>query len=594
MIDVQKILHSEVEQVLIELYNCNDPKLIQIQPTRKEFKGNYTLVVFPLLKYSKQKPEETGEAIAQLMMKKSKTVAEYNVVKGFLNLTLSVDFWSNILKNIEHNADYGLSLNAKSTNHIMVEFSSPNTNKPLHLGHIRNNLLGFSVSRILAANGNRVTRVNLVNDRGIHICKSMLAWQKFGNGATPQSTGIKGDRFVGDYYVLFENHYKSQIAELMAQGKTEDEAKNEAPIIEEARQMLRNWENRKKEVLDLWKTMNSWVYDGFDDTYKRLGIEFDKTYFESETYKLGKEVVLKNLQSGLLQQDSDGSVWIDLTAEGLDRKLLLRSDGTSVYMTQDIGTAIQRFSEYDLNKHIYVVGNEQNYHFQVLSLVLSKMGYSWANQLQHLSYGMVELPSGKMKSREGTVVDADDLLDEMLSTAREMAQESGKLEGLNEREIADINRIVSLGALKYFILKVDPKKNMLFNPEESIDFNGDTGPFIQYAHARIKSILRKAKEVGAKPELKNYQFNEKEVRLIQLLDSFGGVVGEAAEQLSPAQIANYMFELAREFNQYYHEYQIIKEADKNCRNSRLFLIKTVAQILKNAAWLLGMEMPDKM
>lgn len=594
MIDVQKILHNEVEKVLIELYNCNDSKLIQIQPTRKEFKGNYTLVVFPLLKYSKQKPEETGEAIAQLMMKKTKTVAEYNVVKGFLNLTLSVDFWSNILKNIESNVDYGLNFNAKPTNHIMVEFSSPNTNKPLHLGHIRNNLLGFSVSRILAANGNRVTRVNLVNDRGIHICKSMLAWQKFGNGDTPQNTGIKGDRFVGDYYVLFENHYKSQIAELMAQGKTEDEAKNEAPIIEEARQMLRDWENRKKEVLDLWKTMNGWVYDGFDVTYKRLGIEFEKTYFESETYKLGKEVVLKNLESGLIQQDSDGSVWVDLTAEGLDRKLLLRSDGTSVYMTQDIGTAIQRFSEYDLNKHIYVVGNEQNYHFQVLSLVLSKMGYSWANQLQHLSYGMVELPSGKMKSREGTVVDADDLLDEMLSTAREMAQESGKLESLNEQEIADINRIVSLGALKYFILKVDPKKNMLFNPEESIDFNGDTGPFIQYAHARIKSILRKAKEVGAKPELTNYQFNEKEVRLIQLLDSFGGVVSEAAEQLSPALVANYMFELAREFNQYYHEYQIIKEADGTCRNSRLFLINTVAQILKNAAWLLGMEMPEKM
>ncbi len=594
MSHVQQILQNEIEQVLKDLYNCTDSKLIQIQPTKKEFEGNYTLVVFPLLKFSKLKPEETGQAVGEALMRKSNTVAAFNVVKGFLNLTLSVDFWSNILKNIESEETYGLDFSANPEKHIMIEFSSPNTNKPLHLGHIRNNLLGFSVARILSANGNKVTRVNLVNDRGIHICKSMLAWKKFGEGETPESTGIKGDRFVGDYYVKFDQEYKAQIANLMAEGKTEEEAKENAPIIQEARQMLRDWENRDPETIALWTRMNGWVYAGFDVTYNRLGIEFEKTYFESETYMLGKELVLKNLEKGVLQQDADGSVWIDLTAEGLDRKILLRRDGTSVYMTQDIGTAIQRFGEFDIQRHIYVVGNEQNYHFQVLEHVLAKMGYSWAHQLQHLSYGMVELPSGKMKSREGTVVDADDLLDEMRETARVMAQESGKLEGLNGEEISAINTMVSLGALKYFILKVDPKKNMLFNPAESIDFNGNTGPFIQYAHARIKSILRKAGEMNARPELLNYQFNEKEVRLIQMLDSFGGVVREAGEQLSPALVANYLFELAKEFNQYYHEYQILKEQNEASRNARLFLIKTTAQIAKSASWLLGMEVPERM
>jgi arginyl-tRNA synthetase len=594
MLHVQQILQNEIEKVLTDLYNCTDSKLIQIQPTKKEFEGNYTLVVFPLLKFSKLKPEETGQAIAEALMNKTNMVAAFNVVKGFLNLTLSVDFWSNILKNIESEEAYGLDFSANPEKHSMIEFSSPNTNKPLHLGHIRNNLLGFSVARILQANGNKVTRVNLVNDRGIHICKSMVAWKKFGQNQTPESNGMKGDRFVGDYYVKFDQEYKTQIANLMAEGKTEEEAKENAPLIQEARQMLRDWENRNPETIALWEKMNSWVYAGFDVTYYRLGIEFEKTYFESETYKHGKELVLKNIQSGVLQQDEDGSVWIDLTAEGLDRKLLLRKDGTSVYMTQDIGTAIQRFEEFDIQRHIYVVGNEQNYHFQVLEHVLAKMGYSWANQLQHLSYGMVELPSGKMKSREGTVVDADDLLDEMLETARSMAQESGKLEGLTEEEIQTINNTVSLGALKYFMLKVDPKKNMLFNPEESIDFNGNTGPFIQYAHARIKSILRKADEVGAKPELSNYLFNEKEIRLIQLVDSFAIVVKEAGDQLSPALIANYLYELAREFNQYYHECQILKETDSACRNARLFLIKTIAQTVKNAAWLLGLEVPERM
>lgn len=594
MADAQKTLHNEIFKITAQLFGCDNANLIQIQPTRRDFEGNYTLVVFPLLKLSKLKPEETADEIGKMLMERTEIVSSYNVVKGFLNITLNSAFWSKRLVDIEQNTDYGYKSDNSSDKHIMVEFSSPNTNKPLHLGHIRNNLLGDSISRILKANGNRVTKVNLVNDRGIHICKSMLAWQKYGNQSTPQTNGVKGDRLVGDYYVKFEQQYKAQISELIAQGFTEEQATEQAPIIQEARQMLREWESGNKEVIELWQIMNSWVYQGFEQTYKRLGISFDKTYYESQTYKLGKEMVLNNLEKGLLQQDPDNSVWIDLTAEGLDRKLLLRKDGTSVYITQDIGTAIQRFEQYHFNKHIYVVGNEQNYHFQVLTNVLFKMGYPWAKQLQHLSYGMVELPSGKMKSREGTVVDADDLLDEMFETAKSMAEESGKLEGFTNVQIDEISNTVALGALKYFILKIDPKKNMLFNPEESIDFNGNTGPFIQYAHARIKSILRKAEEVGGISDNDKYTFNDKEIRLIQLLDSFTVVVTEAGEQLSPAIIANYMYDLAREFNQYYHEYQIIKEQDLNCRSARLILIKAVAQILNNAAKLLGIDMPERM
>lgn len=594
MSDVQKTLQAEVKSVLETLYNCTDNTVIQIQPTKKEFEGNYTLVVFPLLRFSKLKPEETGKAIAEALMAKSDIVVGYNIIKGFLNLALSERFWKTTLQNIEKDSKFGITEATDASRHVMIEFSSPNTNKPLHLGHIRNNLLGFSVARILTANGNKVTRVNLVNDRGIHICKSMVAWKKHANGATPKSTGIKGDRFVGDYYVMFDQHYKNQIRELVAQGDTEEIAKDIAPTIIEARQMLRDWEQRKPEVIELWETMNNWVYAGFDVTYKRLGIEFEKTYYESETYKLGREIVLKNIENNILQKDEDNSIWIDLTNEGLDRKLLLRKDGTSVYMTQDIGTAIQRFEEFDIQKHLYVVGNEQDYHFKVLQKVLLKLGYDWASQIEHLSYGMVELPSGKMKSREGTVVDADDLLDEMQQAARDLAQESGKLNGMTEPEIEAINKLVSLGALKYFMLKVDPKKNMMFNPAESIDFNGNTGPFIQYAHARIHSILRKGEEIGAKPELTNYTINDKEVRLIQLLDSFKSVVTEAGEQLSPALIANYVYDLAREFNQYYHEYQIIRESDADCRNTRLLLVKAVAQVIKNATWLLGMDVPERM
>lgn len=594
MSKAQAILTQIIRTELTNLYGSIDDKSIQIQATNKEFAGNYTLVVFPLIKYSKLNPEETAKTIAENLLSVSDIIASYNIVKGFLNLTLSETIWKSILKNIDDDDDYGQNHHQTQPLNIVIEYSSPNTNKPLHLGHVRNNLLGYSISRILTANGHQVTRVNLVNDRGIHICKSMVAWKHWGNNQAPLTTGIKGDRFVGDYYVMFDTEYKVQIANLISQGMDKDQATEQAPIIQEARQMLRDWENHDPNTIELWKTMNQWVYEGFDITYKQLGIEFDKTYYESETYMLGRQIITKHLKTNLLQQDADGSVWIDLTSEGLDRKLLLRKDGTSVYITQDIGTAIQRHNEYKFQKHIYVVGNEQNYHFQVLISILVKMGYTWANQLQHLSYGMVELPSGKMKSREGTVVDADDLIEEMILTAKNKAFESGKLTGISDKQIIQITQAVALGALKYFILKVDPKKNMLFNPEESIDFNGNTGPFIQYAYARIQSMLRTVKEQEAQPSITSYIFNEKEIRLIQIIDTFPTVIKEAGDQMNPAQIANYVYELAKEFNQYYHEYQILKESDDHIRSSRLLLIKNIGKVIKKAMWLLGIDVPDRM
>ncbi len=594
MYSASEIIFSTLKECLVSLYGNLDEKLIQIQPTRKEFEGNFTLVVFPLLKLSKQSPEETARQIGEKLIEQKSIVEKYNVIKGFLNITLTSDFWRQQLLKISETPRFGFAQPESSGKHIMIEFSSPNTNKPLHLGHIRNNLLGFGISRILAAAGHKVTKVNLVNDRGIHICKSMLAWEKFGNGETPETSGIKGDKLVGNYYVRFDLEYKKQVKELIKYGMSEEEAKEKAPILEEAREMLRRWENKDPHIMQLWETMNRWVYEGFDTTYQRLGIEFDKIYYESQTYLLGREIVMEGLSKGILEKDPDGSVWIDLTADNLDRKLLLRKDGTSVYMTQDLGTAVQRFTEFNIDEHIYVVGNEQNYHFQALKLILKRLGYSWADNIYHLSYGMVELPSGKMKSREGTVVDADDLLDQMEETAYTMSQESGKLEGLDSKTMDEIYRTIALGALKYFILRVDPKKNMLFNPEESIDFNGNTGPFIQYAHARIQSILRKVQTLDAEPRLSGYVFNEKEIRLIQLIESFPLMLNDAATQHSPAIIANYLYELAKEFNQYYHEYQILKESDTECRNSRLLLIKTIAQTIKNAAWLLGIEVPDRM
>lgn len=594
MSKAQTILTQIISSELNKLYGTIDEKAIQIQTTNKEFEGNYTLVVFPLIKYSKSSPEATATTIAEKLQAAADIIVSYNIVKGFLNLTLSKTFWKSILQQIDEDNDYGQNHQQAEPLNIVIEYSSPNTNKPLHLGHVRNNLLGYSISRILSANGHKVTRVNLVNDRGVHICKSMVAWKHWGKNQTPYTTGIKGDRFVGDFYVRFDTEYKAQIAALINQGADNDFAAEQAELIQEARQMLRDWENNDTQTIDLWRTMNSWVYDGFDKTYKTLGIEFDKTYYESETYVHGRQIVTEHLQKKLLQQDTDGSVWIDLTADGLDRKLLLRKDGTTVYITQDLGTAVERYNEYHFQKHIYVVGNEQNYHFQVLIGILLKMGYGWATRLQHLSYGMVELPSGKMKSREGTVVDADDLVENMILTAKEKAIESGKLAGVPKNQIEQITRSVALGALKYFILKVDPKKNMLFNPEESIDFNGNTGPFVQYAYSRIQSMLRSANEQNAVPAINNYNFNEKEIRLIQLADTFTTVIKEAGEQLNPAQIANYVYDLAKEFNQYYHEYQILKETDSNVRNSRLLLITNTGKIIKKSMWLMGIDVPERM
>lgn len=574
-----------------------DEKTIQLQATRKEFEGDLTLVVFPFVKMSKKKPEDTAAEIGDELMKIDNAVAKYNVIKGFLNLSISKSNWVSQLNNMLADDAYGTKKATADSPLFMVEYSSPNTNKPLHLGHIRNNLLGYSLCKILEANGLRVVKTNIVNDRGIHICKSMLAWKLFGNGETPASSGKKGDHLVGDYYVKFDKEYKAQVKELMAQGKSEEDAKREAPLMVQAQAMLKQWEDGDPEVRELWNMMNEWVYVGFDETYKRLGVGFDKIYYESQTYLDGKAKVNEGLANGSFYRRPDGSVWADLTSNGLDEKLLLRADGTSVYMTQDIGTATQRFNQYDINKMIYVVGNEQNYHFQVLSILLDRLGFSWGKDLVHFSYGMVELPEGKMKSREGTVVDADDLMDEMINTAKEVSNELGKLDGMTEEDINEIARICGLGALKYFILKVDPRKNMLFNPKESIDFNGNTGPFIQYTHARIRSVLRKAAESNVELPTTlpaDINISETESNLIQTLSNFPGVVAQAGNEYSPALIANYVYDLVKQYNSFYHDFSILKEEDVTMKQFRLLLSKKVANVIKTGMGLLGIEVPERM
>lgn len=593
----ETFIQTKAAEAIKSLYGADvEQGSLQVQVTRKEFEGDYTLVVFPLLKVSHSSPENTGKAIGEWLRENVSEIASYNCVKGFLNISFSPLYWNELFNDILSDNDFG-QLPSTGQN-IMVEFSSPNTNKPLHLGHIRNNLLGDSVSRLLKACGNNVMKVTLVNDRGVHICKSMLAWLKAGNGITPENSGKKGDHLVGDCYVAFNDIYKKEVDELVAGGMTKDQAEKEAPSLKEAHEMLVKWEEGDKDVRELWKTMNGWVMDGFDKTYRELGISFDKTYFESETYLLGKELVQKGLDMGVFVKDPDGSVWCDLTADGLDRKLLLRSDGTSVYMTQDLGTAERRFSEYKLDSHVYVVGNEQNYHFQVLKLILGKLGFKWADDIFHLSYGMVELPEGKMKSREGTVVDADDLLEQMYDEARKTSEESGKLADMSDDEKAQLYRMIGLGALKYFIIKVDPKKTMLFNPKESIDFNGNTGPFIQYTHARIKSILRKADDQGishkAADVLASIEPSAKETRLIKLLSTYPAKVAEAGAAYSPAVIANYAYDLAKEFNQYYHDTRILQEEDQDVRRFRLVLIQTVAEVLVKAMDILGIQLPERM
>lgn len=587
---------SKASEAIKALYNADiEPSALQVSVTRKEFTGDFTLVVFPLLRLSHSTPENTGNAIGEWLKANVPEISEYNCVKGFLNLLFSNLFWNELFGEIVADKDFGDL--PKTGKNIMVEFSSPNTNKPLHLGHIRNNLLGDSVSRLLKASGNNVIKTTLVNDRGVHICKSMLAWLKVGNGATPESTGIKGDHLVGDMYVAFNNIYKKEVDDLVAGGMDEETAKKEAPCLREAHEMLQKWEAGDKEVRDLWARMNGWVLKGFDESYKALGITFDKVYYESQTYLLGKELVQKGLDMGVFVKDPDGSVWCDLTADGLDRKLLIRSDGTSVYITQDLGTAERRFAEYHLDSHVYVVGNEQNYHFQVLKLILKKLGFEWSDNIFHLSYGMVELPEGKMKSREGTVVDADDLLQKMYEEARATSDESGKLADMSEEDKAKLYHMIGLGALKYFIIKVDPKKTMLFNPKESIDFNGNTGPFIQYTHARIRSILRKAAEKGieysASP-LPKVELSAKEIRLIKLLNTFPAKIAEGAQAYSPAVIANYAYDLAKEFNQYYHDTPILKEENEDVLKMRLVLIDTLSAVLRKAMGILGIELPERM
>ena len=591
------VVQSTVEAIK-SLYGADfNAEKIQLQKTRKEFEGDFTLVVFPFLSLSKKKPEDTAQEIGEYLKANQPVVSAFNVVKGFLNLSISTDYWIELLKNIDNTEKWGTVAATETSPLVMVEYSSPNTNKPLHLGHIRNNLLGYALSNIIAANGNRVVKTNIVNDRGIHICKSMLAWQKWGEGATPDSAGKKGDHLIGDYYVAFDKHYKAELAELMEKGMSKEEAEAASPLMAEAREMLVKWEAGDKEVRALWEKMNNWVYEGFDETYKRLGVDFDKIYYESDTYLVGKETVLEGLEKGLFYRRENGSVWADLTNEGLDEKLLLRSDGTSVYMTQDIGTAQLRFRDYPIDKMVYVVGNEQNYHFQVLSLLLDRLGFSWGKGLVHFSYGMVELPEGKMKSREGTVVDADDLMDEMINTARETSEElGGKLNDLTAEEKAEINRIIGLGALKYFMLKVDARKNMLFNPKESIDFNGNTGPFIQYTYARTRSIERKAAEAGVNVDTASAPagISEKECSIIRMLNEFPAVIRQAGTDYSPSGIANYTYDLAKEYNQFYHDYSILREENEEAKAFRILLTRNVGKVIKTAMNILGIEVPERM
>lgn len=597
--DIEQRISESVEEALKSLYHITPEKsLIQLQNTRKDFEGDVTLVVFPILKFSRKSPEATASEIGKYLIENVSEIVKFNVVKGFLNLEISSLYWIDVLKNAWSDDSFGRVPESAKSELAMVEYSSPNTNKPLHLGHIRNNLLGFSISEILKANGYKVVKTNIVNDRGIHICKSMLAWLKWGEGRTPENSGIKGDHLVGELYVEFDKQYKQEIADLTAKGLSQKEAEEQAPSILEAREILRKWEAGDKEVVKLWKTMNQWVYEGFDVTYNKLGVDFDKIYYESDTYLEGRDEVLRGLEAGIFYRKDDGSVWADLTEDGLDHKILLRSDGTSVYMTQDIGTAKLRFADYPINKMIYVVGNEQNYHFEVLAVLLGKLGFEWGKELYHFSYGMVELPSGKMKSREGTVVDADDLIDGMVQVAREMAQELGKLDALSDEEAEKVYEMIALGALKYFILKVDPKKNMLFNPEESIDFNGNTGPFIQYTHARIKSVLRKAeqKDILLRESLGDYSgtLTVKEKELIKRVSLFPNTVRDAGNNYSPALIANYCYELAKEYNQFYHDHPILSEKNNFVRDLRLLLSAVVGKIIRDGMSLLGIQVPERM
>lgn len=594
---IDNIISAATAEALKSLYGLEvEASTIVPQTTKKEFEGNLTIVVFPFLKASHKAPDATAKEIGDYLVANCEAVKEYNVIKGFLNITVEPKFWLGVLDHIHATKDYGFKTADDNSELVMIEYSSPNTNKPLHLGHVRNNLLGYSLSRIMQANGYKVVKTNIVNDRGIHICKSMLAWQKWGNGATPESTGKKGDHLIGDFYVAFDKHYKAEVKELEEKGMTKEEAEAASPLMQEAREMLRRWEAGDEEVRSLWRTMNSWVYAGFDETYKRLGVDFDKIYYESQTYLEGKEKVLEGLEKGIMYRKEDNSVWADLTADGLDHKLLLRSDGTSVYMTQDIGTAKLRYQDYPIDKMIYVVGNEQNYHFQVLSLLLDKLGFKWGKDLVHFSYGMVELPEGKMKSREGTVVDADDLMDAMVQNAKEMSAEMGKLQDLPQEEADKISAIIGLGALKYFILKVDPRKNMTFNPKESIDFNGNTGPFVQYTYARIQSVLRKAaeKQVSEAFDASAVALNDKEISLIQRLADFPVIVAEAGRTYSPALVANYVYELVKEYNQFYHDYKILGEENADLRGFRLTLSRTVGDIIRQGFWMLGIEVPERM
>ena len=603
---IEDKLVASVISGLKALYSQEVPeKMVQIQKTKKEFEGHLTLVVFPFLKMSRKGPEQTAQEIGEYLKVNEPAVAAFNVIKGFLNLTIASATWIDLLNEIQADEQYGLVKATETSPLVMIEYSSPNTNKPLHLGHVRNNLLGNALANIVAANGNKVVKTNIVNDRGIHICKSMLAWKKYGNGETPETSGKKGDHLVGDYYVSFDRHYKAEVKELMteftAQGMSEDEAKAKAeaasPLMQEAREMLVKWEAGDSEIRGLWEMMNNWVYAGFDETYRKMGVSFDKIYYESNTYLEGKEKVMEGLEKGFFFKKEDGSVWADLTAEGLDHKLLLRGDGTSVYMTQDIGTAKLRFADYPIDKMIYVVGNEQNYHFQVLSILLDKLGFEWGKSLVHFSYGMVELPEGKMKSREGTVVDADDLMEEMIATAKETSQELGKLDGLTQEEADDIARIVGLGALKYFILKVDARKNMTFNPKESIDFNGNTGPFIQYTYARIQSVLRKAAESGIVVPGQipaGIELSEKEEGLIQMVADFAAVVKQAGEDYSPSIIANYTYDLVKEYNQFYHDFSILREENEAVKVFRIALSANVAKVVRLGMSLLGIEVPSRM
>lgn len=595
---VEQIIAQSVANAFTDLYGQTvNPGTVQLQKTKREFEGQLTLVVFPFLKISKKNPETTAREIGEYLVANEPAVSAYNVIKGFLNLVVSAGCWTGLLNEINETAGYGTRQAGEDAELVMVEYSSPNTNKPLHLGHVRNNLLGHSIAEILKANGYKVVKTNIVNDRGIHICKSMLAWEKWGEGITPEKAGKKGDHLIGDFYVLFDKHYKEELSRLQAAGMKGEEAEGASELMKEAREMLRKWEAGDAHVVEMWRMMNEWVYAGFEETYRKMGVSFDKIYYESETYKDGKKKVLEGLEKGIFYRREDGSVWADLTGDGLDEKLLLRADGTSVYMTQDIGTAQQRFSDYPIDKMVYVVGNEQNYHFQVLSILLDKLGFDWGKELVHFSYGMVELPEGKMKSREGTVVDADDLMEDMVATARETSDELGKLDECTAEEADKVANMVGMGALKYFILKVDPRKNMTFDPKESIDFNGNTGPFIQYTHARICSVLRKAADNGVvlperiDPDL---TLSEKEISLIQNLAEFPAVVAEAGNLYSPALVANYVYELVKEYNQFYHDFSILREENTALRNFRLVLSQNVAKVIRTGMNLLGIEVPERM